>query len=128
MDKQEYHMNKKHCLSYSAGHIQLPLLISDMGDYLAYCNDHSDEYIALSKWHIADNKYTVPRSIECSVLKAHIQSPSLVSTIEKNRIILFRQYCDTIWQLSKGFDELLCDEWKCSKDEYQCLTRHCIRL
>jgi hypothetical protein len=33
-----------------------------------------------------------------------------------------------VWDLSRGFDESLCNEWKCPKDQYQCLTGHCIPI
>jgi len=49
-------------------------------------------------------------------------------TAANNKFLLFREYCDTVWQLPGGFDESLCNEWKCPKDQYQCLSGHCVIL
>jgi hypothetical protein len=110
------------------GDLSLGLLVFDMGDAQSACHAGVDEYITPLKWILADRKCTAPNSIECNVLKTYIQSPLSILSTKNNEVRLFREYCDTVWHLSRGFDESLCNEWKCPKDQYQCLTGHCIPI
>jgi hypothetical protein len=110
------------------GESPLRLLVPDIGDAHIDCSESDDEYITPLKWIIADHKCTAPNSIECNVLKTYIQSPLSILSAKNNEVLLFREYCDTVWHLSRGFDESLCKEWKCPKDQYQCLTGHCIPI
>jgi hypothetical protein len=77
------------------------------------------------KWTLADHKCITPNSIECNFLKTYIQSNLSVLLPDDSKTISFREYCDTVWHLPRGSDESLCNEWKCPKDQYQCLTGHC---
>jgi hypothetical protein len=99
-----------------------------MGDADRKCYAGVDEYITPLKWILADHKCTAPNSIECNVLKTYIQSPSSILSTKNNEVRLFREYCDTAWDLPRGFDESLCNEWKCPKDQYQCLSGHCVPI
>ncbi|CAF1344185.1 unnamed protein product, partial [Rotaria sordida] len=86
-------------------------------EYIQVSND-------LSLWTL-ENGHCV--SNECELLKTYIRLPSSVLALPENgNAFVFRQYCDTLWQLPVGFDELFCDQWVCSPDEYQCLSGHCI--
>jgi hypothetical protein len=118
---------KQHRLNCS-GNSSPCLLVSAIGDRVPQCKNGNDEYIRELKWNLADRKCNEPNSIECNVLKFYIRSPSSISTTVYNKVLLFRQYCDTLWQLPKGFDESLCNDWKCPKDQYQCLSGHCTSL
>jgi hypothetical protein len=104
------------------------LSVFDMGDMQTGCDAGTDEYIKQLKWILAEHKCTTPNSIECNVLKTYIQSPLSILSTKNSEVLLFREYCNTVWHLSKGFDESLCNEWKCPKDQYQCLTGHCIPI
>jgi hypothetical protein len=127
LDGQECYMTKQHRLNCS-GNESLCLLLSRIGDDVADCKEGNDEYIRQLKWNLVDRPCRERNSLECNVLKSYIQSPSSVAMTENNKVLPFRQYCDTLWQLPKGFDESLCNNWKCPKDQYQCLSGHCIRL
>jgi hypothetical protein len=124
-DSQICYMTKPHRFKCS-GKPSLCLVVSKIGDSYIDCNEGDDEYIAQFKWRLFDRKCSAPSSDECHVLKAYIHSPVLVMLIKNIKVLLFRQYCDTLWQLPRGFDESLCNEWKCSRDQYQCLSGHCI--
>ena len=105
------------------------LSTSKVGDDKEHCLDGSDEYLRKLKWRLNSYRCREPNSMECSTLKSYIQSsPYSVPTVEDRPILLFRAYCDTLWQLPKGFDESLCNAWKCPKDQYQCLSGHCISI
>jgi hypothetical protein len=116
--KQKHRLN---CL----GKRPMCLPVSKIGEDFAQCQDAEDEYLKLLRWKLTDHKCTASNSLECTVLKTYIQSPSTLLTIRNINILLFRQYCDTVFQLSMGFDESLCTEWICSNDHYQCLSGHC---
>ena len=122
---QECYIKTKHRLNCSSGS-PLCLLVPHVGDYTPQCIGGVDEFILQLQWNLLDHKCRAPNSIECSIVKAHIQSSSSVLTTENDKVLIFRQYCDTLWQLPRGFDESLCKEWKCPRDEYQCLSGHCI--
>jgi hypothetical protein len=48
-----------------------------------------------------------------------------LSPTDNTTVLSFRQYCNNIWELPRGFDESLCKEWKCPRGQYQCLSGHC---
>jgi hypothetical protein len=123
----ECYMKKQYRLNCS-GNSSPCLFVSAIGDDVTQCVSGNDEYMRELKWNLADRKCRKPNSLECNILKSYIRSPSSISTIENNKVLLFRQYCDTLWQLPKGFDESLCNDWKCPKDQYQCLSGHCISV
>ena len=120
-------MKNKHRLNCD-GELSLCLLVSEIATTTYRCLAGDDIYIKQLKWFLPDRKCRTPNSIECNVLKTYIQSPSSVLTMDYNKVLLFRQYCDTLWQLPKGFDESLCKNWKCPRDLYQCHTGHCTRI
>jgi hypothetical protein len=126
-DNQSCYMKKQHRLNCS-GESSVCLLVSKIGENSMHCPTANDEYITQLKWNLADHKCTTSNSIECNVLKTYIQSPSSLLTAANNKVLLFRQYCDTVWHLPRGFDESLCKEWKCPKEQYQCLSGHCITI
>jgi hypothetical protein len=111
---------------YCPNEASVSLLVSAIGSKHSQCTSGADEYLPQLSWNLADHKCTRSNPKECKVLRAYIQSSLPILVAENSKILIFRQYCDTIWQLSKGFDETLCNEWECPKDEYQCLTGHCI--
>jgi hypothetical protein len=124
---QEFYMKKQHhlkCFRNSSSFLSLS--VSVVGDGKEQCSEGNDEYILELKWDLVNRKCKSPGSEECTVLKSYIQSSSYLPTVENNNVLLFRQYCDTLWHLPKGFDESLCNDWRCPKDEYQCLSGHCI--
>ncbi len=121
------YMKNKHRFDCT-GNLSYCLLVFDMGDWQSTCHSGVDEYITPLKWILAEHKCTAPNSIECNVLKTYIQSPLSILSTKNSKVLLFREYCDTVWHLSRGFDESLCNEWKCPKDQYQCLTGHCIPI
>ena len=106
-DGEECYMKKQYRLNCSY-HC---LFVSEIGNDVPQCHDGSDEYLTQLKWKLSDHKCREHNSVECNVLKAYIQSPSSVSTAENNKALQFRHYCDTLWQLPKGFDESRCSEW-----------------
>jgi len=123
-DTRRYYIKNKHrfnCFEETS----ISLFVSAIGDEYMHCYTGSDEYITQLKLNLFDRKCTTPDSFECNTLKTYIQSRSLLS---KDKILLFRQYCDTLWDLSRGFDESLCNQWKCPEDQYQCLSGHCISI
>jgi hypothetical protein len=123
-DSQRCYKKNKHRLNCS-GNPSICVPVSRIGDNANACNTTDDEVIKELKWVLADRKCITPNSIECNVLKTYIQSNSSVLLPDNSKIISFREYCDTVWHLPRGFDESLCKEWKCPKDQYQCLTGHC---
>ncbi len=125
LDGQECYITKQHRLNCS-GNQSLCLLVSHIGNEVLDCNKGNDEYIRQLKWNLADRLCSAPDSKECNVLKSYIRSPSSVTMEENNKVLLFRRYCDTFWDLPKGFDESLCNNWKCPKYHYQCLSGHCV--
>jgi hypothetical protein len=102
--------------------------ITLIGTSNAQCHNGADEYLPQLSWNLADHKCTKSNAIECKVLRDYIQSSSLILRTENSKTLVFRQYCDTMWQLPNGFDESFCNEWKCPRDQYQCLTNHCIPI
>jgi hypothetical protein len=126
-DSQTCYKKNKHRLNCS-GNPSICLPVSIIGDGYNHCNTTDDEFIIELKWVFADRKCITPDSIECNILKTYIQSNSSVLLLDNSKIISFREYCDTVWHLPRGFDESLCKEWKCPKDQYQCLTGHCIPI
>ena len=96
-----------------------------IGDNIHDCKESDDEYLAELKWRLADYLCTKRNSKECNLLKAYLQFASSLLTIAHEKIIPFRQYCDSYFDLPKGFDESFCNDWKCLTDQYQCLTGHC---
>ncbi|CAF4258476.1 unnamed protein product, partial [Rotaria sp. Silwood2] len=125
IDGDEYCMTNKHRLNCSEESSKR-LLVSLLGDSIAQCNDVNDEYITQLKLNVVDRKYRATNSIECDVLKVYAQSTSSTLTTESSKVLLFHQYCDTLWNLIRGFDESLCNDWRCSKNEYQCFNDHCV--
>lgn len=49
-------------------------------------------------------------------------------TVQRETTLRFRQFCDALWDLPKGVDEFMCKQWECPKDQFQCLSGHCIAL
>jgi hypothetical protein len=125
-DNQKCYMKNRHRFNCS-GESPTCLLVSIIGDAEPNCDNGKDEYIAQLKWTLFDRKCRKPNSIECNNLKTYIQSSSSLLT-ENSKVLVFRHYCDTLWQLPRGFDESLCNEWKCPRDQYQCLTGHCLSI
>jgi hypothetical protein len=126
-NSQKCYIKSKHRLICS-GNSSACVSVSTIGDYRLDCQEGNDEYIKQLKLKLLNQKCTTPNSIECNVIKAYVQSPSSPSTIYNNKVLSFRQYCDTLWDLPRGFDESLCKKWKCPKHLYQCLTGHCCFL
>ena len=127
IDTQIYYMKSKYRFDCPRK-VSLSLSVSDMGDRVGRCNAGVDEYITSLKWILADRKCAAPNSIECNVLKAYIQSRLSILSTKTNEVLLFREYCDTVWHLPRGVDESLCNEWKCPTDQYQCLSGHCSQV
>jgi hypothetical protein len=128
-DSQTCYMKNKHRFKCSeSGKSSVCLSLSVIGDEQFDCDKGIDEYITELKWYLAGYKCTTPNSIECNVLRTYIQSPSSLNETVNNKVLLFREYCDTVWHLPRGFDESLCKQWKCPKDEYQCSSGHCTPL
>jgi hypothetical protein len=127
VDSERCYMKNKHRLNCFQQSSLCPV-VSKVGDGSSDCNEGNDEFIKQLNWNLADHKCITPNSIECNFLKTYIQSSSLLLPPENSKILFFRQYCDTVWDLPKGFDESLCNEWKCPKDQYQCLSGHCIPI
>ena len=123
-DSQRCYKKNEHRLTCS-GDPSLCISVSVIGDEMDDCNTTDDEFIKELKWALVDRKCITPNSIECNVLKTYIQSNSSLLLPDNSQIISFREYCDTVWHLPRGSDESLCNEWKCPKDQYQCLTGHC---
>lgn len=120
-------IKQKHRLSCSAKK-PICLQVPDIGDSSPTCKNAIDEYLPQLNWRINHHKCVPSNKPDCQVLRTYIQSPSSVSTVANAKVPLFRQYCDTIWHIPNGFDESLCSVWKCSYDEYQYLSNHCIPL
>ena len=114
--------HRYHCSEESS----LCLPVFRIGDTSQNCKANDDEYVKQLKWVLNDYQCTEFNSNECDIIRTYIQSPSLLWSITNNTVLLFRQYCDTVWHLSRGFDESDCTQWKCPKDQYQCLTGHCV--
>ncbi|CAF0855531.1 unnamed protein product [Adineta steineri] len=127
-NKQRCQMTQKHrldCLDDQS----MCISTKQIGNHMTPdCPNGNDEFISSLKWNLLFYKCTKFNLAQCKVLKAYIQSPSSVSKLKHEEVLLFRQYCDTKWQLSMGFDESQCREWKCPADQYQCLSGHCIPL
>jgi hypothetical protein len=124
---QDYYIKKRHRLKCSKN-VPSYLLLSEIGDGVVNCHGATDEYITQLKWDLFDHQCRIANSMESNILRTYIQSPSSLLTMNNSKVILFCQYCDTLWHLPRGFDESFCKEWKCPKDQYQCLTGHCIPL
>jgi hypothetical protein len=124
-DKKQTCYMKRHRF-ICPGKSSLCLVVEKIGDDDPVCNRGDDEYITQLKWVLSGRKCRVPGSIECNLIKTYIQSPTSILTTESSKVLVFRQYCDTVWHLSMGFDESFCREWQCSRNEYQCLSGHCV--
>ena len=94
-------------------------------DITVSCDGGNDKYSTQLKWILDEHQCKTPNSIECNSLKTYIQSPSSLLLTNNNTVLEFRQYCNNIWELPRGFDESLCEKWRCPKEQYQCLTGHC---
>lgn len=123
---QTCYMENKHRLNCSGK--SYCLSVSKIGDGIHQCLKGGDEYILPLKWILSDRICTVPNSVECNFLRTYIKAPSSLLTMNNDKVLLFRQYCDTLWHLPRGFDESRCKQWKCPKDRYQCLSGHCIPI
>ena len=95
---------------------------------LEKCEQGSDRYVKQLKIDLSQYTCTTPNSFECNLLKNYMKSPSSLQTIYNNSVLIFRYYCNNIWELPGGFDESLCKDWKCPKNQYQCSSGHCISL
>ncbi|CAM2722571.1 unnamed protein product [Rotaria socialis] len=126
-DPQGCQAKGKHQLSCL---FEIPICLStfQIGEMFPNCDDGNDIYIIQLSRLLEDFKCKISNSIECRLLKDHIQSPSVVLTAYRGATITFRQFCDTLWDLPKGFDESMCNQWKCPKDQFQCLSGHCVSL
>ena len=104
------------------------LLTSSIGNFIPDCLDRTDEYIIPMKSKLSRHLCTDKNTYECNILKTHIDSPSSILTNRHDEVILFRQYCDTFFDLAYGYDESFCKQWICPRDFYQCLNGQCIHV
>ncbi|CAF4374171.1 unnamed protein product [Rotaria socialis] len=118
------------------------LPLSHLGRDVPSCSNSYDK-----NWHGTGGLLRIQllcsktRTTHCHHLKAYIQqssaknssnNASLVSTQrqESKKLIAFRSYCDTFWNLDNHIDELSssCQHWVCEHDRYRCRTGQCILL
>ncbi|CAF0902424.1 unnamed protein product [Didymodactylos carnosus] len=106
------------------------LLPSAIGDGHNHCKEHQDETNEEKRLDLTkDYKCQRRHTSECKRLKNYIIESWQVATGEnKRQQILFRQYCDSLWDFPMGYDEqsFLCRKWQCPKEYYQCESGQCI--
>ena len=124
-DNQQCYITKQQHRLKCSGDSPKCLSVSLIGNVADDCKESDDEYLAEFKWRLVYHHCEKRHSKECHVLKTYIQSPSTLPTIAHEKVIPFRQYCDSYFHSPNGFDESLCDDWKCLTDQYQCLSGHC---
>ncbi|CAF1122693.1 unnamed protein product, partial [Didymodactylos carnosus] len=120
------------------------LLSTNLGDKLQHCTTNNrDEYSDEMKLLLSSVLCLNKNSIECDIVRKYIEQSSWTNTtsyyetntssplvFSSTKTILFREYCDTFWDLKLGFDESssLCKDWICPPNYYQCLNGQCIPL
>ncbi|CAF2228918.1 unnamed protein product [Rotaria magnacalcarata] len=114
-----------------------------LGSGISRCSNNYDEMwygsgLSLEKSLTCEKTDTA----DCARLKTYIRLSSIKnSSIDSSLTVLhqnststdqisFQSYCDSFWDLSGHNDELTssCQNWVCSKDQYQCRTGQCIEL
>ena len=115
---------QQHRLKCSYENSSICLSIDLIGNAYASCEELNDEQIVRLKWSLHEHLCRKDNFHECNILRHYISS-SLPSMINE-KMIPFRRYCDGSFDIAKGFDESSCKEWKCPRDNYQCLSGHCI--
>jgi hypothetical protein len=106
------------------------------------CFNRYDESVFGSDILIQVDQCSNQNDNQCKLIRNYIEMTTKNNTNETihlfiqslrnnsyTRLIPFRHYCDSFWDLSTTLDELsnYCEQWICSKSQYQCpKTGQCI--
>lgn len=70
------------------------------------CADYNDEQIVHLKWNLIKHSCRQRNSVKCKRLKTYIQSSSsTVLTRTNDEVVLYRQYCDSLFDLPNGSND-----------------------